>query len=100
LRVADEELALQILYPPIEMFCFPTQREDDRFNSSLANALELHKQFWTKNDERRRDPDGFVARAPLAIASLARGSGVTIEVESDYLPKHLLEGTRVGEHTT
>jgi hypothetical protein len=100
LRVADEELVLQILYPPIEMFYFLTQREDDRFNSSLANALELHKQFWTKNDERRKDPDGFVAWAPLAIASLARDSGVTIEVESDYLPKHLLEGTWVGEHTT
>jgi hypothetical protein len=100
IQAASEEVVLQLLYPPIEMFYFLTQREDEKFNNSLANALELHKRFWTKDAERRNDPNGFIALGPLAIACLARDAGVPIEVESEYLPKHLLEGTWVGEHAT
>ncbi|GAB3716138.1 hypothetical protein GCM10027598_25650 [Amycolatopsis oliviviridis] len=91
---------LRLYYPPMEMFYLLTQREDAKFNESLANALELHKRYWTADEERLRDPEGFVALGPLAIACLARDAGVTIEVESDYLPIHLLDGTRVGEMST
>ncbi|MBN6041231.1 immunity 49 family protein [Amycolatopsis sp. 195334CR] len=91
---------LQQYYPPMELFYRFTQRENAGFNDSLANALDLHKRYWTAEEERVRDPEGFVALGPLAIACLAHDAGVTIEVESDYLPIHLLEGTRVGEMST
>ncbi|QFU90107.1 hypothetical protein YIM_24650 [Amycolatopsis sp. YIM 10] len=91
---------LQLYYPPMELFYLLTQREDVKFNDSLANALELHKRYWTAEDERLRDPEGFVALGPLAIACLARDAGMIIEVESDYLPIHLLDGARVGEMST
>ncbi|MEC3979849.1 immunity 49 family protein [Amycolatopsis sp. H20-H5] len=96
----SEEMVLEIYYPPIELFYHLTQREDAKFNETLAEALELHKRFWTKEQERVNDPNGFVALGPLAVACLARDAGVAIEVESEYLPKHLLEGTWVGEHST
>lgn len=96
----SEETVLQLYYPPVELFYHLTQRDDARFNESLANALELHKRYWSGEVDRRRSPDGFVALGPLAIACLARDVGVSIEVESDYLPQRLLEGTWVGEHST
>lgn len=95
--IAGPELVAHLLYPPMELFYLLTQREDARFNESLAKALELHKQYWTATSERRNDPEGFVAWRVLAIACLAKDAGVDITVESDYLPKNLLDGTQVGE---
>ncbi|WIX85452.1 immunity 49 family protein [Amycolatopsis sp. DG1A-15b] len=99
LRQLDADAVLQRYYPPIEMFYHLTQRDDAKFNKSLANALELHKRFWSTEDQRT-SPFGYVALGPLAIACLARDAGVTIEVESEYLPANLLAGTWVGERST
>ncbi|RZS34070.1 immunity protein 49 of polymorphic toxin system [Herbihabitans rhizosphaerae] len=103
LRHVSEEATLRIHYPPIELFYRLTQREDDKFNDALADAVDLHRLFWTKDSPefvRSRHPGGYIALAPLAIACLARDAGIAITVESDYLPVHLLEATRVGEITT
>ncbi|OHT81188.1 immunity 49 family protein [Mycobacteroides saopaulense] len=96
-RHTDEEVLLLLLFPPIELLYNLTQREDEKFNIALTRALEAHKSYWSKSDERRNDPLGFIAWAPLAIATLAHDSGVQVEVESDYLPIHLLLGSRVTE---
>lgn len=101
LRVASRELMLKILYPPLEMFLYYTREDSDKFNASLAKALELHKEYWTANEERAVDPSGFIALGPLAVACLAYDAGVIpIEVESEYLPKHLLHHSWVGEFDT
>lgn len=95
--IAGADLVAHILYPPMELFYLLTQREDARFNESLAKALELHKSYWTATTERANDSEGFIAWRVLAIACLAKDAGVDITVESDYLPKNLLDGTWVGE---
>lgn len=97
--IAGPEMVAHLFYPPMELFYLLTQREDARFNESLAKALELHKQYWTATSERTSDSDGFVAWRVLAIACLAKDAGVDITVESDYLPKNLVDGTWVGEKT-
>jgi hypothetical protein len=99
LRQLDADAVLQRYYPPIEMFYHLTQRDDAKFNDSLYNALELHRRYWS-TEEERNSPNGYVALGPLAIACLARDVGVTIEVESEYLPANLLTGSWVGEHST
>ncbi|ESU48014.1 hypothetical protein P376_4005 [Streptomyces sp. HCCB10043] len=38
--------------------------------------------------------------APLAMACFALDAGFPVEVESDYLPKHLLQRTWIGEFPT
>jgi hypothetical protein len=91
------EVVAQLAFPPMEMFYRYTQREQAEFTESLTTALELHKQYWTPEP---RYEDGIVALAPLAIACLAHDAGMPIDVESDYLPHHLLVGTRVGELST
>ncbi|MEV6715668.1 immunity 49 family protein [Lentzea sp. NPDC051208] len=100
LRVAAPELVLELLYPPIELFYHFTQRDEAKFNDSLVRALELHRRFWTKDEDRRSDPNGFVSFPLLAIAALAEDAGLTIDVESEYLPTTLLHGDRVGEFPT
>ncbi|WSK38357.1 immunity 49 family protein [Streptomyces tubercidicus] len=76
------------------------RREDQAFNDSLANALTWHKEYWTAHETRSLSGDGLVALAPLAIACMAHDADMPIDVESEYLPKHLLKRTRVGEFPT
>ncbi|MGA5166236.1 Imm49 family immunity protein [Streptomyces lavendulocolor] len=42
----------------------------------------------------------YLALGPLAIACLAYDAGFPIEVESEYLPKHLLTHGWLGEYPT
>ncbi|MFD0355516.1 Imm49 family immunity protein [Streptomyces sp. NPDC127110] len=63
----------------------------------VAEALTWHKEYWTANAARSRSGDGLVALGPLAIACMARDAGMAIKVESEYLPKELLEFGWAGE---
>ncbi|MCX5013156.1 immunity 49 family protein [Streptomyces sp. NBC_00555] len=90
-RIADKELMLKILYPPLNLFHRYLGQESKLFNEALAEALTWHKEYWTANEARSRSGEGLVALGPLAIACMARDAGMPIEVESEYLPKELLE---------
>ncbi|MER8092846.1 immunity 49 family protein [Streptomyces goshikiensis] len=96
-RIAGKELMLKILYPPINLFYRYVTRDNTLFNEALVEALTWHKEYWTANDARSRSGEGLVALGPLAIACMARDAGMPIEVESEYLPKELLEFGWVGE---
>ncbi|RZQ63538.1 immunity 49 family protein [Amycolatopsis suaedae] len=87
------EVMLRLIYPPIEMFYHLLRRDSGKFTDSLARAAEQHRRFWTGNRELAADPGGFVALAPLAVAVLARSAGMTVDVESGYLPANFLRGT-------
>lgn len=101
LRFVDRELMLKILYPPINMFYRFISRDPDRFNEALVQAIQLHKEYWTADvEERKETSDGDVALAPLAITCLAYDAGRPIEVESEYLPEHLLKRSWLGEFPT
>ncbi|MBE8517541.1 immunity 49 family protein [Amycolatopsis sp. H6(2020)] len=93
-RNTPRRAMLQLIYPPIEMFYHLLRRDDEKFNASLARALEQHRSFWTSDEELVDDPDGFLALAPLAIAVLARSAGMNVDVESEYLPSNFLLGIR------
>jgi hypothetical protein len=94
-ELAAEEFILNIMVPEMELLFYFGTGDKAAFQESLQFALERHKKYWSRAT-RRRDPDGYLALGPLAIASMARQAGFAIEVESDYLPKPLLEG-RCGE---
>ncbi|WP_406322165.1 immunity 49 family protein [Streptomyces sp. NBC_01637] len=93
----DTELVLKILYPPINLFDRYQRVDTAQFNEALVDALTWHKQYWTADEARSLSSDGLVALAPLALACLARDGGFPIEVESEYLPKELLEFGWAGE---
>ncbi len=93
---APRDLLQNVLYPPINLFFHFLRKDHSAFNSALVEALELHKLYWSVNEERSKDFNGAVALGPLAIACLAYDAGFPITVESDYLPKRLLERHWVG----
>ncbi|MFD1659417.1 immunity 49 family protein [Streptomyces caeni] len=100
LRVADRELMLKVLYPPLNLFLQFLKRDEEQFNAALVEALHLHKEYWTADEDRRLTTDGAVALGPLAIACLAHDVGMHIDVESEYLPEHLLMRSWLGEFET
>ncbi|WP_280671881.1 MULTISPECIES: immunity 49 family protein [unclassified Kitasatospora] len=99
-RIASNELMLKILYPPMELFQLYLRRGTASFNQSLVNALTWHKEYWTANKGRSLSATGLVALAPLGMACLAHDADMPIDVESEYLPHHLLRRTWVGEFPT
>lgn len=100
LRVADRELMLKILYPPLNLFLQFIKRDQEQFTKALVEALTLHKEYWTRNEERRMSTDGAVALGPLAVACLAYDVEMAIDVDSEYLPKHLVQRDWLGEYPT
>jgi hypothetical protein len=100
LQIADRELALRLIYPPINLFYRYVVRDHEGFNAALRQALQLHRDYWAKDEERAIDCAGWVAFEPLAMTCLAYDAGFPIEVESEYLPKHLLEHSWIGELDT
>ncbi|MFC8915131.1 immunity 49 family protein [Streptomyces sp. NPDC057116] len=94
---AGPELLSKILWPPIDLFHRFVTGDNERFNDSLADALRWHKEYWTADADRAQDSDGLVALGPLAMACFAYDAGFAIEVESEYLPRHLLRRSWAGE---
>ncbi|MFF9166855.1 MULTISPECIES: immunity 49 family protein [unclassified Streptomyces] len=98
--VAPRDLLQNILYQPIHLFTYFLRKDREGFNTALAEALESHKAYWTATDERAHDFSGTIALGPLAVACLAYDAGFPIDVESEYLPKALLERAWLGEFPT
>ncbi|MEU0204597.1 MULTISPECIES: immunity 49 family protein [unclassified Streptomyces] len=100
LRYADADLMSKILYPPMMLLYRVIRRDPAEFNKALTDALRWHKAYWTADLDRATNADGLVALGPLAMACLARDQGITVEVESEYLPRALLQQSWVGEFDT
>ncbi|WP_280234962.1 immunity 49 family protein [Nocardia cyriacigeorgica] len=98
--IAPRDLLNYILYQPIELFHQFLRRNQDDFNQALAEAVRLHKKYWTANEKREMSNVGYLALGPLAITCLAYDAGLSIDVESDYLPNALLERKWLGEFPT
>lgn len=100
LRFVDREMMLKVLYPPINLFYRFVGRDTDQFNEALVQALELHKEYWTADPDREESGEGDVPLAILALACLAHDAGRPIEIESEYLPEHLVKRSWLGEFST
>ncbi|GGR69527.1 hypothetical protein GCM10010252_04470 [Streptomyces aureoverticillatus] len=99
-QVAPPDLLQGLLYPPINLFYHFVTGDEAGFSPALEEALKLHRAYWTLSEDREADIDGSIALGPLAIACLAYDAKFPIEVESDYVPKHLLQHGWLGEFPT
>lgn len=88
--LSDEDFVLNILVPEMQMLFRFALGEIVPFGEALEFALERHKKYWSAS-RRQKDPHGFLALGPLAIASIAFDADMPISVESDYLPVELVE---------
>ncbi|MFH8368744.1 immunity 49 family protein [Streptomyces sp. NPDC018031] len=98
--IAPRELLQKVLYQPINLFYHFLRKDREGFNQALVEALECHKSYWMADEKREGSVAGYLALGPLAIACLAYDAGRPIEVESDYIPKHLLSRAWLGEFPT
>ncbi len=87
----------QILYQPVNLFYNYVRNNRAEFNEALAEALEMHRQYWAADEDRARKSSGRIALGPLAVACLAYDDEFPIEVESDYIPINLVQRTWLGE---
>lgn len=99
-RIVPRDMLQGQLYPPINLFYHFVRRDEEGFSPALVEALKLHKAYWTLTEDRATDIDGSIALGPLAIACLAYDGKLPIDVESEYLPKHLLQHGWLGEYPT
>ncbi|MEV3854929.1 immunity 49 family protein [Streptomyces sp. NPDC050095] len=99
-HIASAELMLKILYPPLEVFQRYQRQDPEPFNAALERALTWHREYWTDDEARSKSGEGLVALGLLAIACMAFDAEIPIEVDSEYLPRHLLQRTWVGQFAT
>ncbi|WP_306324213.1 MULTISPECIES: immunity 49 family protein [unclassified Streptomyces] len=99
-HIASAELMLKVLYPPLEVFHRYQRQDPEPFNAALADAVTWHREYWSDDEARMRSSEGLVALGPLAVACMAFDAGIPVDVESEYLPRHLLERTWVGQFPT
>lgn len=86
----------RIAYQPINLF-YTLLCHDDRFNEALVEALGHHHAYWTESPDREKDLEGCIALGVLAMTCMAKDMGVNLTVESEYIPRHLVEGSWRGE---
>ncbi|MFE7311727.1 immunity 49 family protein [Streptomyces sp. NPDC057555] len=100
LRHADADGVLRLMYPPMNLLTQLARGDAEKFNAELAKAIRWHKEYWTDDEDRELDAQGFVALGLTAVSCLARDAGFALTVESEYLPEGLLDAGWVGEFPT
>jgi hypothetical protein len=91
IKVGTVDYALNIAVREIDLLFRLLENDSVAFNESLIKALERHKKHWSKKDMKNR-PIGFIAIGILGLVSIAYERGITIDVESDYIPKYIFQG--------
>lgn len=99
-RIAHPEVLDKLLHQPINLFQYFPRKDHTGFDQALAEALELHKSFWTADEDREEPVEGCLALGPLAVSCPAFDSGFPITVESDCIPRHLLNRFWLGMFPT
>lgn len=87
----------RLLVPPLQL-AEAIYRCPDEFNGRLAEAVQLHKQFFERELKAGRIA-GYLAFRLLGVSALAVRRGIAIDVETDYLPAELLYPSQSIEAT-
>jgi hypothetical protein len=66
--------------------------DQERFNTTLQEALQLHKAYWTRSEDSLLYPQSYLALGLIAICRLAHEQGMIVDGDSDYLPLRLVAG--------
>lgn len=90
-KVGTVDAALNLGVPEIDLLFRLLDNDGAGFNEALVKALQCHKKHWGKKS-LKNDPHGFLALGPLGLAAIAHERGINIEVESDYIPKYIVQG--------
>lgn len=92
----------RLFLPQVAVFRAFAANDSEAFNAALARGVELFKEHYTANEEMAKDVDGTCPLGLLAFACWGNDRSVhhpefTLEVESGYLPKFIVNGAWNGE---
>lgn len=90
-KVGTVDAALNFAVPEIDLLFRLLENDSTAFNEALIKAVKCHKKSWSKKS-LKNNPHGFLAISLLGLASIAYDRGNSITVESDYIPKYIIEG--------
>ncbi len=101
-EIGDAETLNKMTFPPLNTLIHLARRQSDKFNEALAEGLVLFRSFHTATPERSQDIEGGVPLELLGLACLAYDTAKVdpdfhFDVESGYLPKHILQRSWYGE---
>ncbi|MFT3662344.1 MAG: immunity 49 family protein [Gordonia sp. (in: high G+C Gram-positive bacteria)] len=90
--VAPEDVREEALYLDVPVIGLIVAIGDqEAFTEQLWSALEAHRAYYSKNEYRTCWSDGFISIPILAACCMAIDDGMTIDIETDYLPRYLLD---------
>jgi hypothetical protein len=91
IKIQSHDLVLRLIYPQLAMYTAIISDNHAEFNNRLYQALDLWKGFCEEMNPN--SPLNFFNFTLTSITTLAHARKIPIEVESDYMPKEMIEGT-------
>ncbi|MFZ6873772.1 immunity 49 family protein [Undibacterium sp. Di27W] len=76
--------------PNIQLFYYAVT-SDQKFGAAMQTAVQCHRDYWGDSLENSRSARGFISLDLLGLAVLGMDSGLSFDVESPYLPMHLIK---------
>ncbi len=93
-----KEMQKYIMYYELKCFAAVINGNEEEFNKYLQEGLEKHYEFYCEHhmflDEDmngQNDSDSWVSMPLLALSCLAHDLGLKVGVESEYIPKWIIE---------
>lgn len=84
------------------LIAFKSLADDNEaeFNQNLIKAIKAHKEVWSQKKALNRggtplcrENEGFLSWGCTALAVMAHDKGWKLEVESDYIPNFMVDGS-------
>lgn len=79
-----------VAWPVLELAWTAWNRDAAAFDEAMWKALEGHRHYYAKAGGKR-DILGMIALRPLAMAVWAKDLGMSTTVESDYIPRWIID---------
>ncbi|MDT0326818.1 immunity 49 family protein [Nocardiopsis lambiniae] len=91
-----------LVFPVMNAFYRLVRQDTAQFNEAMKQGIRLFRAYYTADEERAKDSEGTVPLHLFGVACMAYDLARAVpdfnpDLESPYLPKHILERTRYGE---
>lgn len=101
---SPEDLSI-FVFPAVNALYRLAEKDTDKFNDAMEQGIRLFHDYYTADEERSKSREGAVPLELLGVACLAYDTAQVdpdfhFDVESGYLPKHLLQRSWYGEFPT
>ena len=86
----SQEFAAFIAMHECGMMAKLALRDEAGFNQEVELALASHVKFYREGETRRNGPEAWLCLPALGLSALAKRRGMSVTVQSPYLPHALL----------